>query len=177
MPSSDCPRETTQQSKLSPSIVADSEYVLRAVYRTDHIDSDNNLTTTNIPLQQIIEPKGDGYSVNRESLFTFEIASKLANEFEEKNSKNEFQGFCKASVKSIRALRKDNEGTQIRTFCVLDDGLENNEAHALITPSKTLRVSDAEKKVSNAEKNRLRAIRFHLINTFNEFIKLEDLAV
>jgi len=169
----DCPEEATKQSKYSPSLVGNDEILLRAAYHPNHVDSDGRLTKTNMQITQIIAP--NGFSVDRLSHFSQKAAAKTADNFNAKNSKNDFQGFFKARTGDIRALTHKLDNKEERSFCVIDDGLVDNPAHALITPSKKFRISATNKTEIRKASNRLRPLRAALIDLFNEMVKVEDI--
>lgn len=172
----DCPEESEMQSDYSPSVVDDDENLLRTVYHDTHIDSNNLLTNTNIPIGQIIEPKGDGISVCREPFFKGEVAQDVVEYFES-NPKNKVKGFFKARTGDIRELLISHEDEDRKMCCVVDNGLAKNISHALIKPSKLLRISIEGRKARRAEENKMRPIRDTIISQFNKtkFVPLEEI--
>lgn len=175
MSDEDYPREKSIQSPHSPSLIDNEEFLLRSAYLPDHIGPSGKLTKTNFQITQIIEPAGDGFSVDRLSYFSQEAARKTADTFNAKHGQDNFQGFFKARTGDIRALTNEIEGEEIRSFCVIDDGLVENTAHALITPSKKFRVSTTDRKEIRKASSRLRPLRAALIDLFAEMVTIEDI--
>jgi len=175
MSEDDCPREMSIQSQYSPSLVDDEEFLLRSAYLPDHVGPDGKLTKTNIQITQIIEPAGDGFSVDRLSHFLQDEARKRADTYNAKHGQGNFQGFFKARTGNVKALTNVIDGEKIRSFCVIDDGLEDNLAHALITPSKRFRISTTDRKKIRKASNSLRPLRAALINVFDEMLNVEDI--
>ena len=175
MSDEDCPREKSTQSTHSPNLVDDEETLLRSAYMANHIGPDGKLTTTNIQITQIIEPAGDGFSVDRLSYFLQKSARQREGAYNAKHGQDSFQGFFKARAGDIRALMHDVEGEEIRSFCVIDDGLIDNPAHALITPSKKFRISTTDRKEIKKASSRLRPLRAALIDLFDEMVTVEDI--
>ena len=103
-----CPEEAVQQSQFSEGGVVESEeLVLRAIYRSDDIDPEGKLAKTNMSVTQMIEPQGNGFSVNRLNGLNTAIVAEIVEEFESKSPSNAVRGFYAARVGALRELLTD----------------------------------------------------------------------
>jgi hypothetical protein len=73
------------------------------------------------------------------------------------NKERKFIGVIKANCQDIRSIRMSNENT--RAICVIDDGTENDSAHAHLSFSEKAKISP---------KNEQQAIRGNLVLTFQQ---------
>lgn len=161
-------------------MVANDEELLRAVYHPDHINS-GRLTSTNMQIAQIIEPRGNGFSVTRSSFATEKILLDLKSYFEKKRESNDFLGVFVATTAELRSILVDVNGRHERLVCVVDDGIVNceggspdNVAHALVIPSKFFRKNAVSHADMRKAKKELKPYRESIIRCFRSFETFEE---
>lgn len=126
--STDCPEEREAQSNASDGRIEDLERLGRLVYRRDQITDTGLLASSALPVLDLRDPKRKGLSVLRlDSLDPLQRA-RVHSAFSKRSSPVHMRLFV-ASVGEVRKIRC-GDGRQV--FCVVDDAIEDVDAHALI---------------------------------------------
>ena len=158
--SEDCPKESAKQSLYSPDTVKDEECLARTIYHDDHVDNDTGqLTATAIPIDEFLDASRKGASVDRLKYISQRELNEQGERFAARKPENRYLGYGKATASDVRRIAIT--GDCRRQFCVVDDGLESNSAHAVICLSEVFANPDSGKQ---AIKKRVRRIREQLVS-------------
>jgi len=128
--SSECPKESATQSVFStnpPGVVLDKEVLGRILISPEHVDKETGVVKKAAFKKD--ELKGSGLSVSRLQYVDPDELDARARELAERRPENDYVGIISANVSTIRALKDDGDK---RSFCVVDDGLEDYQSHAII---------------------------------------------
>ncbi|GLI23426.1 hypothetical protein GGQ86_003039 [Xanthobacter flavus] len=141
-----CPKEAQTQSEHSPCVVEGHERILYVLLDPDDIN-DGQIAATAFKKSDL---KSCSLSVCRvEYSESSEVFDRIVNPKLEKNSERQLVGGFSVICSRIRDLAIDGR----RTFCVIDDGLEDYCAHAVIGFSDVTKEKDYWQK-NNREKAR-----------------------
>lgn len=143
-------RENTQQTENSPCIVNSSENLLRALFTPDHIDDKGNIKEQAIPSQDLSER---GFSVQREQYTDDDLNQTIISGWLNNKAERNFVKFAQLACSHVRKI---NDQQNNQAFIVLDDGIDNNLAHAIILTSEKY------------GKGALKKLRHELIEVFNQ---------
>lgn len=122
----ECPEESVQQSVHSPGVVSDSESIVYALVEPLTYQGGSVTAISKGKLQRAEQ------SVCRAEMCTGDFArTKIVDALREKDPTRLDHGFVYAPASEIRSITLGN--TSEGAFCVVDDGLEDFEAHAILS--------------------------------------------
>ncbi|SUS08519.1 conserved hypothetical protein [uncultured Defluviicoccus sp.] len=147
-----CAKEAAQQSVHSPGRVADSETVGYALLDPDNW-RDGKLLNAAFSRTRLRACDLSIYRV--ESSTAAMILEKVVSPQLQRNQSRSFAGVLRALCADIRACR--DQSTNDRQFCVVDDGLDGFESHALLGFSES---------TAGASSNLQTAARANLVAVF-----------
>lgn len=149
-----CPNELRKQKDESPCIVDNEEPIIYVILDPDHY---KNGILTNAAFSKSKLKEGS-LSVSRANYTTADQLKKSVIDPQLiRNKERKFIGVIRATCNDIRSIRMSNENT--RAICVIDNGTENDTAHAHLSFSEKAKISP---------KNEQQAIRGNLILTFQQ---------
>ncbi len=114
-----CACEHDSVSEHSPGPVADSEVLVRTLFRQQHIDRDGRLK----PAYFRRDPEARGFSVDRVLLMGRELLKS------NKRTDARYNGYLQYIATCTKDVRELLEG-ETRLFCVYDSGTVENKLHA-----------------------------------------------
>ncbi len=151
---SNCICEQSQQSSLSPGLVADDEHLYFILTEPDYWDrKDGRFTNAAFSKSKLWDPEPKKrISVARKKHTGRNTIKKYVIEPQnKKNANREFYAAAIAAVEEIRHI----EHEQSRAFCVFDDGINGFIGHAIVGASDRLIVNHPSKNVKNEIRQRL----------------------
>jgi len=160
-----CPKELSRQSEHSPSLVKDEEDVLRLIFNPTHLDSKTG-EISNAAFSKT-ELEENRLSVTRKECGSRDSVRQNITKIEKGGQKPKtLEKILSVKCCDIRAI---DEETKMRAFCVIDDGTEENPAHAHIGFAATPQnVSVAPNWKTSARGNLLRLFREKAFATVEE---------
>ncbi len=147
-----CPNELRKQKDESPCIVDNEEPIIYVILDPDHYKN-GILTHAAFSKSKL---KEGSLSVSRANYTTADqIKKSVIDPQLIRNKERKFVGVIKATCRDIRSIKMNNETT--RAICVIDDGTENDSAHAHLSFSEKAKI---------ASKNEQQSIRGNLMLMF-----------
>lgn len=151
--SADCPCENKKQSKFSPDKVANNETLLFALVEPHNFE-DNGIKKRAFSRSEL---KSKQVSVSRrEYTDKTSFQSAVITPLTAKDGRR-FIGVLKATCQDVRLIRTKETPSQ-RAVCVVDNGLEHDEAHAHLGFSEI---------AASQDKNQQSAHRLNLLRVFD----------
>ena len=149
----ECIEEDEQQSSCSPGTVRDEESLARFIYRSDHLADDGELAPAAFPVQDFLDRGRGGLSVARLDHMTPIDVQRHVVALVGSGNARATKGMAVAETRGIRAIRNDGA----RTFCVVDDGKPDFQAHA------ATRLADSH----GMSRSSVRRVRRQLMRSFS----------
>ena len=146
----DCACEHESVSEHSPGPVADSEVLVRTLFRKQQLDQDGRLK----PDYFRPEPTTRGFSVDRVHLISPELLKSS------KHTDTRYNGYLKFVATRSNDIRHLLDGGQ-RLFCIYDSSTAENRAHADICQNVLVQPG------SQNRKSRMMEIAWHLRSAFH----------
>ena len=145
----DCACEQESVSPHSPGPVAESEVLVRALFRDQQIDQDGCL----VPSYFRPDPATRGFSVDR---IQFTDPKTLEESKQADERYNGFLNFIAASAEDVRRLQE----AERRLFCIYDSAIASNHTHADICQNVVLPPN------TEGRKQRMMEIAWYLRSAF-----------
>lgn len=124
----ECIEERQRQRACSPGTVGDEENLARFVLRSDHVAPDGELAPAAFPAQDFMEQHRGGLSLARLDHMSMEEVRGRARALPDITTGKSTKRMAVAKTQAIRAIRSSGA----RLFCVVDDGLPEFHAHAVV---------------------------------------------
>lgn len=154
-----CPKEITRQKESSPSVVGDKEALLYVLMDPEHWDPrlrrlKNYAFSKSTLMNGELSVCREGHSSPRE------VCQKIIRPLRVKNPARKFVGLLRAICGDVRALMI--VPSNVRVFCVVDDGMPDFRSHALIGFSESAKgmIGDPNWKVA-ARANLIRVFQIN----------------
>lgn len=153
--STPCPREATQQSEWSPSVVNDDEDVVLVLLDPDQWQ-EGALTQSAFPMDRL--KTGTVSLVRREHSSSNEVQEQVVTPQLTRNPNRKLVGGLAVVCSEVRALLTNAD--QVKALCVVDDGREDFRAHSVMG------FSEATKIEKFWSRNARAAVRGNLMTLF-----------
>ena len=124
-----CPGETKLQSTFSSGLVADNEPIARVAYLPQHIGPDGLPAPGLLPSQDLLDTDRRGLSTIRVRGMAAAGCDRIIRQRILKSHSQSYHGLA---IVCCLAVRDQRDGKRERIWCVIDDGEEAFESHALI---------------------------------------------
>lgn len=127
----ECVEENERQSHHSPGVIRDEERLARFIWRREHVADDGKLAPAAFPVADLLDRGRGGLSVARLGHMMPSDVQRQIDAFVGRvgnEGAKTAKGMAVAETRDIRAIRTDS----VRTFCVVDDGRPDFQAHAAI---------------------------------------------
>lgn len=124
----ECIEENEQQSSYSPGIVRDEERLARFISRREHLAGDGELAPAAFPVQDFLDRGRGGLSVARLVHMMPTDVQRHVHALAGSGSTKTAKGMAVAETRDVRTIRMAGA----RTFCVVDDGKPDFQAHASV---------------------------------------------